>query len=920
MWRWLLKLLRHIPIFLYVDNWFRRLSEPRVPELASAQPESIGEILPYEGLVEHEGLTYVLLSDGSLGLAWTLDTTGHEALPMSQVASHAQSVVQALDGVWGRRTTVQFIWDSSPSSRFMVPGYVEAPTTYAQRMMVHRIRAVQKLAEGESKELPCMRRQLWLTLRLQRRGRLGIDERTRGFLAATSVSALRDEQERLNHDARTLREMTTLLEEGLRTSGVRAHRCNGNALLDIIRSTFHSIAATERGWLPHDPNVSFREQATAEFATCTQSALQVGDLDGDTLQVLSWTKKPVEAFEGMMAVLLRVPEPMRVVLNLRSCENTGDLGRAAMFLRFALDAVGKRQFQEVSEAQERLAHNQRLFYATLHIVVRNTRCSLKEVNARNVAGQVLGRVKLWMGMPLIHEIQAAPLIFRQCLPFGYQPESGRYTLRERRVFSGELSCYLPLWGGFPGCRNKSQIMLSRGAEPIYLSSRDSQTSQHIAVLASSGGGKSFWLTNYLVGDRALHPRSLDFIIDNKTSYEILARVIGEEGGCVLAKPPASVPNIFMGDLDEERLAVMVAVLRSAIVLASPKAELTAEHTMLLSDAIRKTFEANYIDSRTTFEKGRLGQREAAAVPLPRLSQVVDKFVEICQERDLPLEYASWMRAKLSPYVGKGPYANLFDREMVSEAEAPTPAITLIDLDGVSQDALLCTLVAQICIADIVRQVKRPENVGRVGRLVIEEAGVLGQQSAELVNFVHTAWKTFRKLNYACIGLTNEVDDYRLKPAPRTMWQVSPTKVILPMSIDERGKAATEDRVNGVPKLIANQHYLELIGTLAKREGRSSQGLWMGEGTGTFIYVPTGFDYWTAASKPVEVAAANRLAELLKGRVATPYWHAIEWLAVHRPLGFRDDDGEVRKATDEELKAAVIDVETEWRRARKEEAA
>ena len=211
-------------------------------------------------------------------------------------------------------------------------------------------------------------------------------------------------------------------------------------------------------------------------------------------------------------------------------------------------------------------------------------------------------------------------------------------------------------------------MLSRAGEPIYLSSRDSPMSQHIAVLATSGAGKSFWLANYLCGDRALHPTSLDFIIDNKTSYEILAKFLGEEGRFALSKPPATFPNIFLGQLDDDRLRVMVAILRTAIVLASPNAELTAEHSMILGDSIRKTFEANYVDAATTFRDGQLVRRAAGMVHVPRLSQVVDKFVEVCQEKSLSQEYAGWLRAKLSPYCGQGPYASVFDRDVIATAE------------------------------------------------------------------------------------------------------------------------------------------------------------------------------------------------------------------------------------------------------------
>jgi hypothetical protein len=256
---------------------------------------------------------------------------------------------------------------------------------------------------------------------------------------------------------------------------------------------------------------------------------------------------------------------------------------------------------------------------------------------------------------------------------------------------------------------------------------------------------------------------------------------------------------------------------------------------------------------------------------------------------------------------------MFDRECIAAPEAPTPAVTLVDLDGVSADPILCTLTAQICISDILRQVKRKENAGRTGRLIIEEAGVLGDKSKELVGFAQEAWKTFRKLGYTCIGLTNEVDDYRLKAAPRTIWQISPTKVILPMLRDELAKACSEDRLNGVPRLIGSDHQGQLIASLRKIDGVFSQGLWLGERQGTFTYAPTGYDYWLAASKPEEVASVERLATALGG--SGRYWRAVSWLARNRPAGFRGDDHRVRAMTDEELTRALAEARADEAAAR-----
>lgn len=882
-----------------------RLSGVTVPQEAAAQPDSIGKFLPYEDAIEHEGCTVVVLEDGSVGVAWSLTPLGHEILTASQLSAQMEALVQALEAVATERVTFQIIWDSSPSSRFAVPDYAAEPASYAQRIMAARIETMRAFAQKPERDLRCMRRQVWLTMRYQRQKRLGVDDKGFGVLGGTATAELQELRETFDRDLRDLREIVTLLEEGLSTAGVSAERLDAAAFVQIVRTGHHSVAARERGWTEYSPAENLRAQCALEFTTFAPGAIQVGDDAPDTLQVLSWGTKSAQAFDGMMAYLLRMQEPLRMVMTLRLCSDLSDLATKEFMLKFAMDAVGKRQRDDITQAQTRIAHNEKAFWVGLHLVVRNTNCSLADVRKRNGGQMVANRLKQILKIPFIVETHAAPLIYRQCVPLGYTPRSGVYTLRERRVLTEELAAYPPVFAGFSGTESKVQLMLSRAGEPIYISSRDCETSPHMAVLASSGGGKSFFQANHLCAARAADPRSLDFIIDVRTSYEVLATLFGEEGGFVLSKPPATFPNVFLGALDDERKAILVNLLRTAITLASPSAELTAEHSMIIGEAITQTFEANFVDARTVFNEGELAHRDTGSVLVPRLSDIVDKFVAVCGKQGIPLEQAAWLRGKLGPFYGTGPYARMFDAKCVAPTEETTPAVTLIDLEGVRNDPIMRTLTALIAISDIIRQIKRPENAGRSGRLTIEEAGVLGDKSPELASFVDEAWKTFRKLKYTCIGLTNEVDDFRKKPAARTMWQVSPTKVILPMLRDELAKAKTEDRVNGLPRLFESDHVVTLVGSLRKVDGRSSQGLWLSETAGTFTYAPTGFDYWLAASKPEEVQTVHRLAAAIGG--PERYWRAVAWLAVHKPFGFRVNRKAVRAITDDELAAAVTEI-------------
>ena len=192
----------------------------------------------------------------------------------------------------------------------------------------------------------------------------------------------------------------------------------------------------------------------------------------------------------------------------------------------------------------------------------------------------------------------------------------------------------------------------------------------------------------------------------------------------------------------------------------------------------------------------------------------------------------------------------------------TPKVTLYDF-GAIEDPTVRSLTLFVCVAEVIRQVMRPENRGRPGVLLVDEAGVLlsqpGEAGAELVRFVQTAWKTFRKLGVSCIGSTNEPADYAEKAGPRTIWFNSPTKVFLRLKPDNLKLARIEDRAKGRPAPDRGSAPRRARDESPKgRRGLQPKGMWVSDETrGTFTYVPNGYDTWLAASKPLEVRTPRR---------------------------------------------------------------
>ena len=849
-------------------------------------PPSLAQHLFYEEVLEGERPIQVL-RDGSLGVMWEIDPLCHETMGLSELNLICEQLARALGDIRHPEASLQVIWDSEPSRGIegLSPG-----DTSAQRILAERLRRVADLGKNPRENLTLMKRRVYVTLRLGRGESLAVT------FSNEAERVKRRNQEHMDQLCSLARE----LEYGLSHAGLTLTILGGADILSHVQAVLHDQEVRSYQSLPsYSPGRALNKSLLSDFVSLTSHGIGVGQ---DTWEVASWADQPPATYAGIFSRLLEMDHPMRVVVCLRPCFSKSDLEQKSFFLRHAEDPAGELQREDVKETLEAMVRGDPLFYVSLHLLVRGVQKTPDQVKKSRTMLEILSKLKTLTQIPWVHERFAAPVIFLTALPFGYGKKSGDFTGREKRVLARNLGSYLPLYGSWRGTKKSMQLMVSRGGELAGISPFASETSPHMAILGSSGGGKSFFGQNLMMSFFATHQDPLLFIIDKKTSYEILTRVIGEDHGAQIVKPPAHYPNLFQGRLDRERLATMVGILKTALSLVSPGLILGANEDMLIADAIRLSFEQCELDCRTSYEGGILGEKDPTQVRIPRLSDVKNNLFPAASASGMGIETAQKISQSMAPFLGQGPYAHLFDREEYEAFDPPTPGVCLYDLDGVAGNPVLSTLSTQMILSEILRQILRPENRGRPGMLVIEEAGVLSGGSPEIVSFIQDAWKTFRKLGIACVGLSNEVDDFRLKPGPREIWNVSPNKVILKMTAKDLEKAASPE--GDLPALIGDRHLVSLIGSLTKRDGVYSQGVFLSDETrGSFVYMPTGYDYWCAASKPLEVQTVYQVAECLKGE-KKPFFKALDWLSQRFPNGVRTPQGELRSLSADELGGGV----------------
>ena len=848
-----------------------------------------------------------LMKDGALGVGLWLRPIAHELLDEYALTARIDGLSKALAkaGSGGRvpGLSFQLIFDAEPDlDPEQAP--VASRTMFAGFLAAERATFLSRMASEPRGGLRLFKRRILLCVRLE-------GESPLGPLGKEEAHAARAFARRVQ----VLSEALSTLRAGLLYSHLLPRFLEREELLLFLRDSLHGISmrgtSHARHTLPSNTSRPLGEQALYHSLEVTPFALGVG---ADAWQAASLLEAPESTSLGGLVRTLEIAVPHRIVVNMRPVQKGGALSFKRAIMAHARDVQGIRMREDLDELDERIQSDEGLFAFSWHIFVRNEGITLAHLadETRGEEGalrETASKVTALLGSMVREERHCAPLVFASCLPFQNDPGLVSLVGREMLMPSRSLASLLPVFGGFRGTASPMLQMVSRAGERVFLNPRDSAGASHLAILGGTGGGKSFLTANHVTSFLARHPQGRVFIIDKKTSYGVLAKLAAEEASSAFLRPPANFPNIFALGCDDESLPSLVGILHTAITLVSPRADLSAMETSVLGEAIRMTFAEKKRQASQDFSEtqGALVERDNPAQPeVPRLSEVASNLFPAANALDLPAAVATRLSEWLSPFVGSGPYARFLDAPAeAGEGNVGAPMITLCDLDGVAGDPILLVLTVQALVLDILRRVRPKDEFtpNPPSLLIVEEVGVLAGESPALVSFIRDAWKTMRKYNVTCVGVTNSVDDFAEKPGPREIWSVSPNKIIMPQNPEAVRDMAIRIR-EGRNGLVPTEYHCDVLASLAIVKGEYSDGLWMSPETqGTYSYLPTGYDYWCAASDPSELATVARVVRELEGRVKKPVLATVIALARLFPSGIRDA-GAVRVASEGELSRIV----------------
>lgn len=738
-------------------------------EALFTRPESLSSLLPYEEYAEEHGL--FCMRDGSLGAVCKVDLLEHEPLTEKEVMAAVKSVKPWFN--LPENCTLQLIYEQSAISEFdaQIKTIAESHSDahpVSQYLFDQKARLLQDACKKQASHSP-MRRATYLAVRYFPKGQ-----------KRSPLNHLRKEGAVLHNEmtsfVKELRAFKHLIADLKSNSSVALNPVGPFELLDILRRFFNPKTYYKRTFAPYNPHASLSDQFIYTAPSLNHQGIE---REGVKTRTLSLKTSPQFAYPGGMAYFTKLDFPFKIALNFSFPEKLKvkrffDLKE--FFLQNTPTAKAKVQREEILEAQDKLARDDRCLHLTFNVIIEGESDEVLEERTRAVCNVFHNNLEC----EVISESDIGLGLCLNTLPLCYSQDSDLSSQRYIRILRSDAVNFLPIFDSFRGLKDPLAVYLSRENNLVPFSLLENETSNHTVVLADSGSGKSAFVIDCVQAAKRLKPEPLVFIIDKKSSYAMLAEYY--DGDLTIFDRNQDIPfSPFRGVYDEEKIAFLTKMIVSAIKLTSPSFEIESEHQAAIASALKRAYVKKCERQGLTYIDGELRKGEDDQEVALTMEDFVAELAATQDDRESAREMVSSLLAKLRPFYEDGIYAKFF-RGMPKSGEK-SKLFYVYDLDALDSDPTLQTLMTMAVIEEIRRIIALSENQGRTGFIVMEEFAMLGRNNPMFRDFALDFAETMRKRGVWLITLTPRPQNYFDLEVGKAFWSVADNYVFLQMNSD-----------------------------------------------------------------------------------------------------------------------------------------
>jgi hypothetical protein len=792
---------------LFVDALFKR-------------PESLTTYLPYDEYSEDSKV--FVLKDGSLGAFFELDLLEHEVMTQKEIIRSVEMIKPLFN--LPENCVMQLLFDQSILSHKdkVFENLEEANNSLPGFIFNKRIDLIKQNSKEQNTEA-ILKRKFYVSVRFFPKK----EGMTKSIFSSHGI--LKNEVTKFNKE---LKEFQHIIKELLSISVLKITQCESIQLIDYLRKFFNPETYYKRNFAPVNPNHSLCQQFLYNSPNLSHEGM---NCEGRLTKIVTLKTTPRFAYPGGMAYFTKLDFPFKLSINF-SFPSRSQVKRffdfKEFFLQDSISAKSKVQKEEVLEVQDRLARVDRCLHMTFNLIVEGHSEEQLEDRIRSICNVFHNNLEC----EVIVEKDIGLGLILNTLPLNYTPDSDYSTQRFVRVLRSDAQNFIPLFDSFKGMDKFQAVYTSREQNLAKFSLLATDGAQHTAIIGGNLREQGMLTNELILSHKRRGPDPLVFVIDKGSSHRMLAEYF--DADITVFNYNDEMPfTPFRGHYDKEKISFLTNLICSAVELTSPSFKIESEHKTAIAKSIKNAYLSKCKKAGLAYIDGELLKRNTQFEVLLQMEDIIAELGSLSEKESESIqEIVGPLLLKLKPFYQDGVYSKFFKGQAGSVDNKSS--FYLYDLDAISNDLTLQTLLTMSVTEEIRRILTLEENQDRESFLVIKDFAVLGVNNPVFKDYVETLSTTMGLLGCRLITMSSNPESYFEIPAGRTFLNNADNILYLPLSTDQvdylKDKSSLLDEANSeiIRSLKGDKNTLEFF---YMNKNKSLQG--------AYKFSLLSLDYW-----------------------------------------------------------------------------
>jgi hypothetical protein len=789
------------------------------------RPESLPKYLPYDEYLQDSKI--FVLKDGSLGVVFEIELLEHEIMTKKEIVRSVEMIKPFFN--LPENCVLQFLYDQAILSP-LDGVFDECPQkennidSMPDLIFSKRLKLLESNCRKQNSE-SILNRKFYISVRYFPK-----DHTKNIFKSIFSTHHTLGNE--LSGFKKELNNFEHIIKELIANCSLKISQCESHEVIDYLRRFFNPVTYYKRNFAPVNLNHSLSHQFLYHSPILDYPGM---NCEGKLTRIVTLKTTPRFAYPGGMAYFTKLNFPFKLSLNFSfptKSKVKSFFDFKEFFLQDSISAKAKVQKEEVIEVQDRLARGDRCLHMTFTLMIDGVNEEQLEERIRSICHIFHNNLEC----EVITEKDIGLGLILNTLPLNYSPDSDYSAERFVRVLRSDAQKLIPIFDSFRGMKKDQALYISRENNIAPFSLLTTSGNQHCSIIGGNQRDQGILVNELITSHKRREIDPLVFIIDKGSSHRMLAEFF--DADITIFNYDEQMPfTPFRGHYDKQKIFFLTNLICSAVELTSPSFQIESEHKTAIAKSIKNAYLSKCKKSGLTYIDGELLIKDNQFEVLLQMEDIISELGSLSEKESESIrEIVEPLLLKLRPFYQDGVYARFFKGQACKTEDQSS--FYLYDLDAISNDLTLQTLLTMSVTEEIRRILCLKENRDRESFLILKDFATLGRNNPIFKDYVDHLSQTMGQLGCRLITMSSDPENYFEIPAGRTFFNSSDNIIFLPLNTDQvdyiNKKSSLFDEANTeiTRSLKSDKFHLEFF---YMSKDKSIQGAY------NFPFLP--LDYW-----------------------------------------------------------------------------